>query len=213
MKRVIYVCFLAILLSSCTASDNDQDPQDPETNFYALTIGNEWVYKNYKYNSTTQTYDDTGVVDSVNVVGTEIIRDNTYFNFRRFTTGNEEGITFCNPNGAHFELLRDSLGYLVRDDGSIKYANNDFVARAITIESWGTVYDQLISTNNEITVEAGTFVSTYTQRYAILSNGEQSNGLDHFYYVDGIGLIYDTTSFVNQDIPLIIRRLDSYTVD
>ncbi len=209
MKLVIYVCFFAILLSSCTTSDNDQDPQDPESNFYALTLGNEWVYKNYKYNSTTQTYDDTGVIDSVSVVGTEVVGTNTYFNFRRFTTGNVPG----NPSGEYFELLRDSLGYLVRDDGSIKYANNDFTARVLSEAEWGNVYDQLISTNNEITVEAGTFVSTYTQRYAILSNGEQSNGLDHFYYADGIGLIYDTTSLVSQEIPLIVRRLDSYTVD
>lgn len=209
MKHLIYVCFFAFLLSSCTTSESDQNPQDEESNFYALTIGNEWVYKNYKYNSITETYDDTGVIDSVSVVGTEIIGDNTYFNFRRFTTGNVLG----NPGGEHFELLRDSLGYLVRDDGSIKYANNDFTARILSEAEWGTVFEQLISKNNEITVEAGTFISTYTQRYAILANGDQSNGLDHFYYAEGIGLIYDTTSFATQDIPVIIRRLDSYSID
>jgi hypothetical protein len=213
MTRIIYVCFFAILFYSCTTSDNNQDQQDAESNFYALTVGNEWVYKNYKYNSNTETYDDTGVIDAVSIIGTEVINENTYFKFRRLTTGNEEAITFCNPNGEHFELLRDSVGYLIRDGGSIKYANNDFVPRALNSQSWGTVYDQLISTDNEITIEAGTFVSTYTQRFAILSNGEQSNGLDHHYYVDGVGLIYDTTSFVTQDIPSIVRRLDSYVVE
>ena len=213
MKRIIYVCFIAILLSSCTTSDNNQDEQDLNSNFYALTVGNEWVYKNYRYNSNTQEYDSIGVIDSVSIVGTEVINENTYYRFRRWTTGNEDNIAFCNPNGEHFELLRDSLGYLVRDDGSIKYANNDFVARALTNQSWGTVYDQLIALDHEITVEAGTFISTYSQRYAILSSEEQAPGLDHFYYADGYGLIYDTSSFVTQDIPFIIRRLDSYEIE
>ncbi|WP_296316942.1 hypothetical protein [Winogradskyella sp. UBA3174] len=210
MKRILYVCFFAVLLLSCTTSDNDQDP---ESNFYALTEGNEWIYKHYKYNSYTETYDDTGVLDAVSIVGTEIIDNNTYFKFRRFTTGNEEGITFCNPNGEHFELLRDSVGYLVRNDGSIKYTNNDFVTRVINQQSWGTIYEQLIATDHEITVEAGTFESTYTQRFAITANGEQAEGLDHHYYTDGVGLIYDTTSFVTQNIPTIVRRLDSYDVE
>ncbi|MCT4630194.1 hypothetical protein [Winogradskyella sp.] len=152
------------------------------------------------------------MIDSISIIGTEVINDNTYYKFRRFTTGNENNISLCNANGEHFELLRDSLGYLVWDDGTIKYANNDFTAIPKTITDWGTIYDELIALDNEITVEAGTFISTYTQRYAVLSNGEQASGLDHFYYADGFGLIYDTSSFVSQDIPAIIRRLDSYEI-
>ena len=213
MKRTVYLCLIALLAFSCTTSDNNEDQQDPESNFYALTVGNNWVYKNYRYNINTQTYDDTGVIDSVSIVGTESINDNTYYKFRRWTTGNDDNITFCNPNGEHFELLRDSLGYLVWEDGTIKYANNDFSAMPKTIADWGTIYDELIALDNEITVEAGTFVSTYTQRYVILNDGEQAPGLDHFYYADGFGLIYDTSSFVSQDIPAIIRRLDSYNIN
>ncbi|WP_299111786.1 hypothetical protein [uncultured Winogradskyella sp.] len=212
MKRIVYLCFFAILLSSC-ATDNDDNLQNSDSNFYALTVGNEWVYKNYKYNPETQNYDDTGVVDSVRIIGTETINDNTYYKFRRLTTGNEEGITLCNPNGEHFELLRDSLGYLIYDGGMIKYANNDFAERTLSEQDWGTVYDQLIALDNEITIEAGTFDSTYTQRYAMLTNGEQANGLDHFYYADGFGLIYDTSSLVAEDIPRIVRRLDSYVIE
>ncbi|WP_299115371.1 hypothetical protein [uncultured Winogradskyella sp.] len=212
MKRIIYVCLIAFFSPSC-ASDNDDNPQNQDSNFYALTLGNQWVYKNYRYNSATQSYDDTGVIDSVSIVGTEIINGNTFYKFRRWTTGNEAGIAFCNPNGEHFELLRDSLGYLIRDDSSIKYANNDFSARVMNDLGWGTIYDQLIALDNEITVEAGTFISTYSQRYAISSLDEQLPGLDHFYYADGYGLIYDTSSFVSQDIPSIIRRLDSYNIN
>lgn len=210
MKLFIYVCFIALVLSSCTTSDTIQEP---ESNFYALTVGNEWVYKNYKYNLNTEEYDNTGVVDSVSIVGTEVIENNTYFKFRRLTTGNEENITFCNPNGEHFELLRDSIGYLIWDNGKIKYANNDFSVRTVNEQDLITIYEQLVSTNNEITVEAGTFTSTYSQRYAVLSNGEQANAIDHFYYVDGVGLVYDTSSLSSSEIPSIKRRLDSYSVE
>ncbi|WP_299364680.1 hypothetical protein [Winogradskyella sp.] len=213
MKRTVYLCFIALITFSCSTTDNNQDAQDADSNFYALTVGNQWIYKNYKYNSTTQTYDETGVIDSVSIVGTEVLNDEIYYKFRRWTTGNETGIALCNPNGEHFELLRDSLGYLIRDDGSIKYANNNFSARILSSADWGIVYDQLIALDNEITVEAGSFISTYSQRYAILNDGVQSPGLDHFYYADGYGLIYDTSSFVSEDIPFIIRRLDSYSIE
>ena len=96
MKRILYVCFIAVILSACTTSDN-QDPPESESNFYALTEGNAWVYKNYEYNSLTEDYEDTGVIDSVSIVNTEVINDNTYFRFRTYTTGNDAGVTFCNP--------------------------------------------------------------------------------------------------------------------
>lgn len=213
MKRIVYVCFFALMCASCSTTESNQEQSNPESNFYALTVGNSWVYKNYEFNSTTQGYDDTGVVDSISIVGTEELNGNTYFNFRRWTVGNEDSIAFCNPNGEHFELLRDSLGYLIRDNGSVKYAHNDFVPRPLNSMSWGTVYEQLIATDHEITVEAGAFNSTYTQRFAILSNGDLSNGLDHIYYADGIGLIYDTSSFVFEDTPRIVRRLESYNIE
>lgn len=212
MKRIIYVCFFTLLLSAC-AADNDYNLQTTSSNFYALTVGNEWVYKNYKYNPDTQNYDDTGVIDSVSIIGTETINNNTYYKFRRLTTGNEEGITLCNSNGEHFELLRDSLGYLIYDSGIIKYANNDFTERTLSEQNWGTIYEQLIAFDNEITIESGTFESTYTQRYSITIDGEQANGLDHFYYADGFGLIYDTSSYVTEEIPTIKRRLDSYSFE
>ena len=212
MKRICYVFLFILLFFSCS-SDNDDNFFVETSNFYALTVGNSWVYKNFKYNNQTQAYDETGVVDSVTIVGTENIAGEIFYKFRRFTTGNASGIALCNPDGEYFEYLRDSLGYLIREDGTIKYANNDFSPRVSTSEIWGTVYDQLIAQDHEITVEAGTFMSTYSQRYAILNDSQQSAGLDHFYYVDGVGLVYNTSSFVTQDIPEISRRLESYIIE
>lgn len=212
MKRTIfYVCIIIGLLSSCT-SDDESYSQSDNSNFYALTVGNQWVYKNYGYNLNTQEYDDTGIVDSVSIIGTESINSKLYYKFRILTNGNEEGNTLYNLNGERFELLRDSLGYLVYDDGTIKYTKSDFSSRLLASNDWGNIYEQLIAMDHEITVEAGTFNSSYTQRFVIMADGEQAPGMDHIYYANGFGLIYDTVSFVTQENPRVIRRLDSYFV-
>lgn len=212
MKRVFFcACILIGLLSSCTSDDEDYSQID-NTNFYALTVGNQWVYKNYGFNFSTQEYVDTGIIDSVSIIGTETIDSKDYYKFRIFTSGNDDGIPLYNLNGEHFELLRDSLGYLVYDDGTIKYTKNNFSSRLLSSNDWGNVYEQLIALDHEITVEAGTFNSSYAQRFVILENGEQAAGMDHIYYADGYGLIYDTVSFVSQENPRVVRRLDSYFV-
>ncbi len=212
MKRLLILLPFALMLS-CSSNDEDAQPQQPEAdNFYALTVGNSWVYKNYKYNPNTQNYENTGVIDSVSIVATEDFNGNTYYKFRRSTTGNEAGITFCNENGEHFELLRDSLGYLVRNDGSIKFTNNDYNERLIVANGSINIYETLMNGSTDITVEAGTFISIHSERYARDSNNMQLPGLDVHFYSDGIGLIYDTSSFTFVDYPTIIRRLDAYTI-
>jgi hypothetical protein len=211
MKRIlITVCFFACLYSC--SNDDSITPETPDSNFYALTVGNSWVYRNYRYDQNSETYEDTGVVDSLSVIGTEVIDGNTYYQFRRFTTGNEEGITLCNPNGEHFEFLREIDGNLTRDDGSIKFTNKDYSLRILSENNWGNVVEQLIEGETTLEVEAGTFDCINSELYAILPDGSQSPGLDRFYYADGIGLIYDTISFVTNATPRIIRRLDTYDI-
>lgn len=213
MNRLFILITFIALFFSCNSSDDEQLLQLETDNFYALTVGNSWVYKNYKYDMNTQTYFDTGVIDSLSIVGTEIVNGNTYYKFRRYTTGNELNITYCNANGEYFELLRDSLGYFVRSDGNIKFTNSDFNERLLTSNNGVTIYETLMTNEVEQIVEAGTFQCVFSERYARDdSNNQQLPGLDTFFYSEGIGLIYDTSSFVTQDIPSIIRRLDSYSI-
>ncbi len=214
MKRIfLFLCIIALTYSCSSDDDNTQQPeQQIESNFYALTVGNSWVYKNYKYNAQTGDYDDTGVIDYISIVGTEVISGNTYFKFRRLTTGNESQITFCNANGEHFEYLREYEGALVRDDGAMKYVNNDYNEREVSDADWGTTYDKLQLDTQTKTVESGIFECLDTHRYARDTEGNSLPAIDHHMYSDGIGLIYDTTSFVSDDNHVIERRLDSYNV-
>jgi hypothetical protein len=213
MKRLL-LCLCIIALSfSCTESDNSENQTNPpEVNFFALTIGNSWVYKNYKYSPDTEVYDYIGVIDSISIVGIQDFSDLSYFKFRRLTTGNESGITFCNENGEHFEFLRESGGNLINEEGYIKFTNNNYEERLLEENQWGNIYEILIDGDSTIDVEAGEFSCLNSERYAKTIDGEQFDGLDRFYYSSGFGLIYDTSSSVSTSTPIIIRRLDSYDV-
>ena len=211
MKRILITICLFACLFSCS-NDDSITAETQDSNFYGLTVGNSWVYKNYRYNQNSETYEDTGVIDSVSIVSTEVIEGNTYFQFRRLTSGNEDQITFCNSNGEHFENLREFEGNLVWSDGKVKFTNNDYSVRTLDENDWGNIVEQLLEDTTILNVEAGDFTCINSERYVILPDGEQASGLDRFYYADGIGLIYDSTSFVSIDIPVVIRRLDSYNI-
>ena len=109
-------------------------------------------------------------------------------------------------------MLRDSIGYLINDTGKIKFTNTNFEERVISDNLNFSIREVLMTGSTQIDVEAGSFTCIYSERYAVNSSGQQLSGLDLFYYSDGFGLIYDTSSFANSDEPTIIRRLDSYIV-
>ncbi|WP_289045298.1 hypothetical protein [uncultured Olleya sp.] len=213
MKRLLLFFCIIIIVNSCTKSDNSENLiTKSDANFFALTVGNSWVYKNYQYNLVTETYDDTGVIDSISIVGIQDFSGETYYKFRTLTTGNEDTITFCNPNGESFEFLREFEGNLINEEGSIKFTNSENEERLLQENEWGNVYETLLEGITVISVEAGEFDCIKSERYAKNLDNEQLPGLDHFYYSNGIGLIYDTSSFVSKSIPTIIRRLDFYEV-
>jgi len=213
MKRIIFLLCIIAFAFSCSNSDNSlQTQQPPESNFYALTVGNSWVYKNYRYNHDTQEYDYAGVIDSISIVGTEDIFGDTYFKFRRLTTGNDANAHIYYANGEHFEYLREFEGALIRDDNTIKYVNNDYSERLIISQAWGTTYEKLQTGTQNITTEAGAFNCIDTHGYGIGPDGTALPFLNHSMYSDGIGFVYDTTSFVAKDYHISERRLDSYNV-
>ncbi len=212
MKRIFfYLCFSALFFA-CTSGDDIPTPPPTSDNFYALTVGNSWVYKNYKYNINTQIYEDTGVIDSVSIVGTEFVEGNTFYKFRTLTTGNNDQITFCNPNGEHFELLREENGYLLQSKGIVKVVNNNY--NPILTDS-DTNFEYFLKLNEQrTTIETplGSFDCAIMQYYVLNEVKERLPGTNTYLYADRIGLVYDTTSFVSQNIHSIERRLVAYLV-
>lgn len=102
---------LVIALSSCS---NDDDKNKEE--FFNLKVGNEWVYKRYDVDNQgiESTYEGYNI-DTVKVVGKEIIDGNEYFK-----------LTHSNYLFDDEELLRvDENGYLVSSDGYVVHPGID----------------------------------------------------------------------------------------
>lgn len=213
MKHFLWCICIITLIFSC---ENEPvfDNENNEVNFYALEVGNSWVYKSQRYDASAQEYRDNGVIDHVSIVGTEVIKGNTYYKFRTETTGNDgrERVELNNPNGVKFEYFRELDGNLINEEGEIKFTNNNYEERLVKENNWGNIYEILVEGSTTIKVEAGEFDCINSERYAITPNGDRPPGLDRFYYASGFGLIYDTISYVSNSTPVIIRSLVSYNV-
>ncbi len=212
MKRTLFYLSLIALLASCSSDDTDTTPIEPP-NYYALTVGNSWVYSNYIYNWTTNTYEDSGVIDSVSIVGNEEIFGNLYYKFRTLTTGNQDHISILNANGEHFKYLRDYEGTLVSSEGNLQFSNNNYEEEILGIHDWGTCYQQLQEETEELSVNAEVFICDYAHRYCKDPNGVLFIALDKTYYSEGIGLIHNSISYTGYDIPRVKRYLVSYSIN
>ena len=82
MKRTVISISIAVLIFSCSESETNI-PLQEDSNFYALNVGNSWVYKNYRLNDQTNTYLDTGVIDSINIVSREDVNGTTYYKIEK----------------------------------------------------------------------------------------------------------------------------------
>lgn len=71
MKRLLLCLGISTIFYSCKDSES---LEGPDVNFYALTVGNSWVYKYYLYNEQTQLYDKTDIIDSINLKINVIIK-------------------------------------------------------------------------------------------------------------------------------------------
>lgn len=212
--KLIILCFcFSLIMMSCTESaEIENENNQPDDNFYALSVGNSWVYKNYRLDFNTDTYKYTGGVDSISIIDKKNIDGITYYEFRRLTTGIEDGSFSCYSNGEYFKLLRENDGALVDDEGNVIFTNDNFQERLLYENSWGNVYERLVEGDTIMNVEAGEFKCIYSERYAIDTEGQRLEGTNHYYYSEGIGLVYETCSTVSDEKPRMIKRLDAYDI-
>jgi len=214
MKRTILSLCISALLFSCSSDDDNQILKIQEDNFYALKVGNSWVYKNYRYNNATDDYVDSGVIDNVSIISTQVINGEKYFEFKTITSGNINNSPLNgNLNGEQYELLRDSLGYLVSDTGFIKYTNNDYSERVVQTYDYATLYNRLNPGTTTVNTEAGTFECLDMELYGVSPIYGPYPSRDHYNYADGIGLVFNTISYISSSEHIMERRLDSYNIE
>ncbi|NQY29446.1 MAG: hypothetical protein HRT69_08240 [Flavobacteriaceae bacterium] len=218
MKHILFISLIVILLASCN-DDSGSLPlpiqNNVTSNFYALTVGNTWEYKYYQRNSNGN-FIDTGVVDAVEITNTVNLNNNIYYEFKTITSGNDNPSSnynhSLNETGEKTELLRDSLGYLINEVGSIKYTHSDYNERLTDTESFGTYHFMLVEDPVDVTTQAGSFYCLDAHTYVKDTNGNLLPSLDHTNYSDGFGLIFSTMSYVSYSEHFIEKRLNTYNI-
>ena len=118
-KLLIFTVVLTFLVYSCKKDDNNtqNQTQTSVSNYTPLTIGNYWVYYNYKI-------DEFGndslisAIDSIVITHDTIIRGYTYY----VAEGNWHPY---NQWSTRF-IARDSAGYMVFADGRVGFSPTNF---------------------------------------------------------------------------------------
>jgi len=220
MKRIFFsVCFIAILYS-CSSNNDTQTQDNQNNNFYALTVGNSWEYRWYNINN--EGFENpTDVYETVSIVGTEDFNGIEYFKFSRVVTGNLYGFRpYVPEDGEHFEYYRDSLGFLVNQNGYIKFTNThqNYISETSTLYSTGqgeftySGYAELQDEQVDYTTNAGTFNCKEVIIEYINENGDAYLAKNHYYYAEGIGLIKEDNVFLGSENTADHRKLEFYNV-
>lgn len=197
---------------SCNNDDDSSAPPVEEANFYALTVGNTWTYEYFERDWSSGEFVTMDVVEEVLITETTEIEGEVFFTFQSTTTG--ENMTPISPEiGITTINKRDSLGYLINDEHSVLFSNENLNAYLISDNDWGNMYGELKEGFEDVEVEAGAFSTNRNEIYAILSNnGEISPGRDNKYYTEEIGEVYRTFSSVSNPEHSWEKRLISYNI-
>ena len=208
MKKSLFIILIIIVISSCCKDK----PLIPSLTHVPLEIGNSWVYKNYTIDSSgVQTILDR--IDSMVITKDTIIGDNKYFVM--------EGTDYpAKSNWGILNILRDSLGYLVNENGAIIFAQyitsktfNQF-EKIYGKDTIFTKYDKMERYGNSVNVPAGSFddvlnLKTYITLYK--NNDENFKYFDNHLYAKGVGNILKTVRFLHEaQIKRFEKRLLRY---
>ena len=190
MKRIIFlILILAIGFSSCKKDDPNPEPdpipQDSVLDYFPLSVGNYWVYERSNCDSTW-TDCHTLKNDTIRITKDTLISNQKYFK-----------IESTNPLNYYVpSFLRDSLDYIVNNNGEIIMSHTDFDTKfgEKYIVSQDTIYHWYVQMQEEyfdIQVPAGTF-NCLEKRLSFFRHQEnfEHEFNTHVYYAKGIGPVY-----------------------
>lgn len=215
MYRFIFLFFaFSFLLGSCKKDDGDtaSEQEVVDAGFFALQVGNSWVYNFFRVDAQTGDLENVGATETVKITDKEIVNDETIFTMEIATVDENNTCTVCNDNPMEIKKVKDSLGYLVEVNGPIIFSSSNTNDYLILSQEFGDIYRVLKPNEVHITVPAGQFVSKDNERYAIDPDGNRFDGQDNLYYADGIGEIRQTISTVTNARIIYEKHLMSYTV-
>lgn len=212
MKQLFFFSFIYLLIYSCSkdVAIPKKGNTTPVSNasFVPLTVGSFWVY-NYYYVDTlgNETFDNT---DTVRIIQDSIINGKTYAMF--------EGLYYVyNSNNTNYYFRRDSLSYLVNENGGIYFSSTNFTDTLQTYLSPNGFhgFSKMNHKDSIINVPAGSF-KTYDLEITSYMPASYSGPIKsprYFgtFYSKGIGIIKNRTAY-SQSPNYIDSKLVSYYI-
>jgi len=154
---------LLFFIVACTEKNDGDSPKIPDPpDYFPMTPGSFWVYNCYEIDSlgNESLFIEN---DTARVIGDTLINGNTYriFSDRRYITGSP------------FEnfFYRDSLGYIVNENGDIKFARDNLQD---TLQAYYHMGDS--------TIFVFTRMSDY-QGEVVLPGGAYDSLMNHVMYI------------------------------
>jgi hypothetical protein len=197
MKNVFFILLITLSLFSCNKEQNEPDKSTTSA-YLPMAIGNYWVYQEFEL-------DSVGIENTYNILDSIIISKDTTINgvkYLKFDTyvKHPDGLVF---NGSTF--CRDSLKYLVRNDGKILFSEDNFVdtlTRKYEIYDNDTLYTltcKMEKKEGSIQTPAGAFSNLLNFKQTVLRNPKYSPftqpTYNNNYYAEGIGKIFGSSGY------------------
>jgi hypothetical protein len=200
---------------SCKKDDDNDDviPSTPPPvsypDYMQLKVGNYWIYEKFDIDATGNAA-ATGILDSCYIEKDTLINGNTYFKFKRPNAIDIYSVT---------EYLRDSLSYVVDQNGSIVFSSQDYwslFADSYHIFSSDTIYHavrQMADINATTVVPYGALTTLNCKTTYYMYGGWAANGAERVMskkYAQGVGLVLETLVFFASSPQYSERRLVRY---
>jgi len=214
MNRILLLLAFSFLFLSCNKDDGNttSDNQGQDAGFFALKVGNSWVYNYFRVNSETGELSNLGATETIEVIDEEAIGEEVVFTLKTTTIDTENSCGPCNTSPEYTFKVKDSLGYLVEVDGPILFSSINDEDYLVLSQEFGDIFRVLKPNEVLITVPAGQFVTKDNERYAIDPEGNRFDGQDNLYFAEGIGEIRQTISTVSTQRIIYEKQLMSFNV-
>ena len=203
MKNILFVIFAGAVLVSCKKEEsiiNQTSQKETVTDFFPMTSGSFWVYKEYASDST-MVFSETGLIDSVSVINDTLINGFSYTLFNSSLWGKK----YC----------RDSNGVIVYSNGE-KLLSLNTGSQYIEdryLEAGNPLYyltTRLSNTDSVFTVPAGSFLSKYLVG-TVLYTQESKKRSYIMAFSKNVGLVYKKVFWLF-DGSYLEYRLLRYTI-
>ena len=158
MKKCIFYVGLGVVsilfFNSCQKKDSVTPPEtksDLVTDYYPLSTGNYWVYKQTQYDSLGNVIPQTWKNDSIVVKSDTVINSKTYHTLVEYN--------FLGSSNPIYKYYRDSADCIVNNLGEVIFSINTtgVYKRIFTSDTVAYINYSYVNTPTNITVPQGTY--------------------------------------------------------